>query len=279
MLAAAIIIFREVIEAGLIVGIVLAVTQGVSHRGLWISGGIIGGLLGACLVAIFAETLSNAMSGIGTELFNAGILAAAVCMLAWHNIWMARHGREMTISLRSVGQAVVAGSRSLSALAIVIGVAVLREGAEVVLFLYGVVVAEGSTGQDIFAGGMIGLALGVALSALTYLGLLRVPPKKLFAVTGTLIAFMAAGMAAQCVFFLSQAGVLTQFSQTLWDTSWILTEKSIFGRVLHTLLGYSDQPSYMQFFVYIATLVLILVSSRLALPAPIAPRHEHQIVV
>jgi high-affinity iron transporter len=279
MLAAAIIIFREVIEAGLIVGIVLAVTQGVSQRGLWISGGITGGLLGACLVAVFAETLSNAMSGIGTELFNAGILAAAVCMLAWHNIWMARHGREMTISLRSVGQAVVAGSRSLSALAIVIGVAVLREGAEVVLFLYGVVVAEGSTGQDILAGGLIGLALGVALSALTYLGLLRVPPKKLFAVTGTLIAFMAAGMAAQCVFFLSQAGVLTQFSQTLWDTSWILTDKSILGRVLHTLLGYSDQPSYMQLFVYIATLVLILVSSRLAVPAPIAPRHEHQIAV
>lgn len=278
MLAAAIIIFREVIEAGLIVGIVLAVTQGVSQRGLWISGGIAGGLLGACFVAVFAETLSNAMAGIGTELFNAGILAAAVCMLAWHNIWMARHGREMTISLRSVGQAVVAGSRSLSALAIVIGVAVLREGAEVVLFLYGVVVAEGSTGQDIFAGGLIGLALGVALSALTYLGLLRVPPKKLFAVTGTLIAFMAAGMAAQCVFFLSQAGVLTQFSQTLWDTSWILTDKSIFGRVLHTLLGYSDQPSYMQFFVYITTLVLILVSSRLAAPAPMVPRHEHPMV-
>ncbi len=277
MLAAAIIIFREIIEAGLIIGIVLAATKGVSQRGAWISYGIVGGLLGACLVAFFAEKISNAMAGIGTELFNAGILAAAVCMLAWHNIWMARHGREMTLELRSVGQAVVEGSRSLSALAIVIGVAVLREGSEVVLFLHGVIATEGSSGNEIFSGCMIGLVCGVLLSSFTYLGLLRIPPQKLFTVTSTLIAFMAAGMAAQCVFFLAQAGILTQLGQTLWDTSWLLTDKSILGKILHTLLGYSEQPSRMQFVVYIATLLLILVASRFAAPSPRWSRDEHQI--
>ena len=275
MLAAAIIIFREIIEAGLIVGIVLAVTQGVSYRGRWVSGGVIGGLLGACIVAFFADTLSKAMSGIGTELFNAGILAAAVCMLAWHNIWMARHGREMAASLRSVGHAVVSGSKSMSALAIVIGVAVLREGSEVVLFMYGIVAADSSGGRDILTGSMIGLTSGVLLTMLTYIGLVRIPPQRLFAVTGMIVAFMAAGMAAQCVFFLAQAGVLTKLGQTLWDTSWLLSDKSILGKIMHTLLGYTEQPSVMQFLVYIGTLATILVASRLAAPSPRLPRNQH----
>ena len=128
MLGALIIVFREVIEAGLIVGIVLAVTANIPRRGRWIAGGVTGGVLGAIVVAAFAEALSQALAGVGQELFNAGILAIAVVMLAWHNIWMARHGKELAAHIGDVGRAVSNGSRSLAALAIVVGVAVLRDG-------------------------------------------------------------------------------------------------------------------------------------------------------
>jgi high-affinity iron transporter len=94
MIASLIIVFREVIEAGLIVGIVLAVTSGVPRRGRWVMAGIVTGVAGATLVAVFAGALSNALAGVGQEIFNASILALAVVMLAWHNIWMARHGRK-----------------------------------------------------------------------------------------------------------------------------------------------------------------------------------------
>ena len=107
MLGALIIVFREVIEAGLIVGIVMAATRGAPHAGRWVFVGIAGGLAGAALLAIFADKIGSAMAGIGQELFNAGVLALAVVMLAWHNIWMARHGRELAAELRNVGQAVV----------------------------------------------------------------------------------------------------------------------------------------------------------------------------
>ena len=40
MLASLIIVFREVFEAGLIVGIVLAATRGVPRRGTFIAGGV-----------------------------------------------------------------------------------------------------------------------------------------------------------------------------------------------------------------------------------------------
>ena len=154
MLAAAIIVFREVIEAGLIVGIVLAATRGVQSRTAYVLAGIAAGVFGASLLAVFAGTLSNALEGAGQEVFNASILGVAVIMLGWHNVWMAQHGRELAAELAAAGRAVVAGSKTLTALAIVVAVAVLREGAEVVLFLYGVVIASGESGWGLFAGGM-----------------------------------------------------------------------------------------------------------------------------
>lgn len=254
MLAALIIVFREVFEAGLIIGIVMAVTRSVAGRERWIGGGVAGGVLGAVLVAIFTSSLSSAFEGVGQELFNAGILAVAVVMLTWHNVWMARHGRELAAEMRAVGQAVVTGSKSLAGLAVVVGVAVLREGVEVVLFLYGVVASEGGSSVGVVAGGAAGLALGGLVCLLTYFGLMTIPSRYLFGVTTVLIAFLAAGMAAQAVAFLEQANAVTALGTIVWDSSWLLSDHSILGRAFHTLIGYSDQPTAMQLLVYIATL-------------------------
>src|ERR1700690_6670 len=126
--------FREVIEAGLIVGIVMAATRGVAGRGRWVSFGIGAGVLGAALMAIFAGAISQAFEGAGQELFNASVLGIAVVMLMWHNAWMARHGREIAEEMQSIGTAGGEGAKPLTALAIVVGLAGLRPGSEVVLF-------------------------------------------------------------------------------------------------------------------------------------------------
>ena len=202
MLATLIIVFREVFEAGLIVGIVLAVTGSVPHRNSWIGGGVLTGIVAACVVAASAGALSRLFEGMGQELFNAAILAVAVIMLTWHNVWMASHGRALAGELRAAGKAVADGNKSLLALAVVVGVAVLREGSEVALFLYGVAVQGGSTGLGMLTGGALGLACGAALGALLYGSLVAVPTRHLFKVTGLLITLLAAGMAAQAVDFL-----------------------------------------------------------------------------
>lgn len=272
MLAAAIIVFREVIEAGLIVGIVLAATRGVRSREWYVLGGIGAGLAGAGLLAIFAGSLSAALEGMGQEVFSASVLAIAVVMLGWHNIWMAQHGRELAAELAEAGQAVAAGRKTLTALAIVVAIAVLREGVEVVLFLYGVVIANNNTALSLFTGGLLGLLAGAALSGLTYAGLVKIPTRYLFSVTSYLIAFLAAGMASQCVHFLDQADIVSALSSTAWDTSWLLRADSIMGRVFHTLAGYDDRPSIMQVLVYLATLTTILVAMRVCAPAKPKPK-------
>jgi high-affinity iron transporter len=263
MLGALIIVFREVFEAGLIIGIVLAATRSVPHRDRWIGGGVLAGVLAACVVAGFAGALSNLFAGMGQELFNAAILCVAVVMLTWHNVWMARHGSELAGELRSAGQAVVEGSKSLLALAVVVGVAVLREGAEVVLFLYGVLAAGADSNWGVALGGLAGLALGAMVCGLTYFGLLRIPMRALFGTTTTLIALLAAGMAAQATHFLEQANWLTALDTVVWDSGWLLPDSSFAGRALHTLVGYTDQPTAMQLTVYLAILLATFVLMRL----------------
>ena len=267
MLGALIIVFREVIEAGLIVGIVMAATRGVAGRGRWVSAGIIAGIAGAGIVAMFAGAISQAFEGAGQELFNASVLAIAVIMLMWHNAWMARHGREIAEEMQQVGPAVSEGAKPLTALAIVVGLAVLREGSEVVLFLYGIM-AQGTSGSALFAGGLLGIAAGAAFTALTYFGLIAIPSRYIFSVTSWLIALLAAGMAAQSVQFLNNAGAVVTLDRTVWDTSWILSEDSLFGKLLHTLIGYTERPSEMQLVAYVVTLFLMFLLMRLARPTP-----------
>jgi high-affinity iron transporter len=256
MLGALVIVFREVIEAGLIIGIVLAVTRGVPGRGRWIGAGVLVATLCAGLLAIFAETIANAFAGSGQEMFNAGVLGIAVVMLMWHNLWMAGHGREMAVSMAAVGKAVTAGQRPMAALALVVGLATLREGSEVVLFLYGIVVT-GTSVSSLLLGGALGLAAGAAFTALTYYGLLAIPPRYIFTVTTVLITLLAAGMAAQAAQFLDAAGVINVLGQRLWDSSAWLPQDSIVGRLLHTLIGYTDRPTELELIAYVATLAIM----------------------
>jgi high-affinity iron transporter len=256
VLAAALIVFREVLEAGLIVGIVLAATEGVRARGAWVMGGIAAGVLGACVVAAFAGVLSEAFAGSGQDLFNASILIAAVLMLSWHSLWMARHARELTRQMKALGGAVAGGERTLLALAAVVAIAVLREGSEVVLFLYGIA-AGGSGPAGMLAGGVIGLGAGALIAWLIYRGLVAIPAGKLFSVTNILIALLAAGMAGQAAVYLVKANALPALGDELWDTSGLLPDDGWIGRSLHALVGYSDRPMGVQVIAYLAVLAAL----------------------
>jgi high-affinity iron transporter len=263
MLATAVIVLREVLEAALVVSIVLAATRGVHRRGLWVGYGVAGGTLGALLVAAFAERLAAAASGLGQEIFNASVLGVAVIMLGWHQIWMSRHGRQMAAELSSVGAAVRGGSRPLYVLSIVVALAVLREGSELVLFLYGIAASGPGQTRELGSGFALGLIGGVALSLAMYLGLLRIPAKRLFTVTGWLILLLAAGMAAQAAAFLVQADILPPIGQAVWDTSRFLPDDSLVGKLLHTLIGYSAKPYGIQLGIYVLTIGLMLALTRI----------------
>ena len=166
--------------------------------------------------------------------------------------------------MRAVGQAVAEGDKPLMALAVVVGVAVLRERSEVALFLCGVAASDGGSALGLAIGGSLGLLLGAGVCLLTYFGLMRIPARTLFATTTALITLLAAGMAAQAVAFLEHANWLTSLDTVVWDSGGLLSDRSIGGRALHTLIGYTDQPTQMQLLVYIAVILATVVLMRLA---------------
>ena len=273
MLAIAVIVFREVLEAALVVGIVMAASRGVPRRGQWVLGGIVVGVIGAVLVAGFAGEIAAAMEGVGQEIFNATVLFAAVLMLGWHNVWMSRHAKEHAVEATRVGREVLSGARPLYALAIVVGLAVLREGSEAVLFVYGILAAEGGKLAALVGGGGGGLIAGVAVGMALYYGLLTIPMRHLFTVTSWMILLLAAGMASQGAAFLLQADLVPPLGN-LWDTSAILSEKSLLGQALHALIGYVARPTGIQLVFYLGTVVLIAGLMRLfgRAPAMASPR-------
>ncbi len=257
MFAAAIIVFRESLEAALIISILAAATLGIAGRARWLAGGVLAGLAGAAVLAASMEFISNLASGVGQEIFNAAVLTLAVGMLAWHNIWMSVHGREMAAQAQNAARAVKDGSRELSVLFLVVALAVLREGSETVLFLYGAATGTEDGMRSTLAGGAVGLAAGAVVGGLLYAGLLRVPLKWFFTITGGLVLLLAASMGSQVARFLVQADWLPSLGAPVWDTSDVLSQQSAAGTLLHGLVGYDAQPAGMQIVFYVLVLVAI----------------------
>ncbi len=264
MLAALVIVFREVLEAGLIVGVVLAASRGVAGRGRAVALGIAAGVGGSIVVAAFATQISSAFDGRGLELFTAAVLALAVVMLTWHVVWMADHARDLTRQMRELGRDVESGTQSVAVLGIATATAVMREGSEVVLFLSGIALQNADSAGALALGSAGGLALGALASAVLYFGLAAIPLRAVFSTTGVLVTLLAAGLAAEAVHQLSNAGLIAPvFDAQLWDSSWLLSEQSMVGRVLHVLVGYRDRPTLGQGLAYVATIAAIFSLSKL----------------
>jgi high-affinity iron transporter len=256
VLSALIIVFREVLEAALVIGIVCAATRGVRGRGVMVTLGVGAGIVGAVLVALGAERIAELAEGMGQELFNAAILLTVVVMLGAHILWMSRHGEALARDAGRAGESVRTGEKPPRILAALVGLAVLREGAEVVLFLYGIA-AGGATVGAMFAGSAAGVVLGALVGIALYSGLLTIPSRHLFAVSSALLILLAAGMAGQAAKFLIQADYLPPLSY-LWDTSWLVANDSALGQVLGTLVGYDAEPAGMQLLFYLAVIGVLV---------------------
>jgi high-affinity iron transporter len=264
MFAAALIVFRESLEAALFVGIVAAATRELAGRARWLGGGVAIGVFGAIAMALLAPTVSGWFDGLGQDVVNIAVLSVALTMLLWHCIWVASHSKEMAMDARRLGSSVQHGERKPWALLTAVALAVLREGAETVLFVGGAVAGgSGTTAGEIVLATIIGVGLGVALGALIYAGLTRVPTRHIFNVTNVLIAILAGSIASQLVKSLTQAGFIERWSTPVWDTSEVLAPDSALGTFLHALVGYDATPTGAQLLSYVAVLVLIYLGTRM----------------
>jgi len=258
MIASLLIVFREMLEMSLLLGLLFAAVRGQASARIWLVLGVLAGVCVAVLLAVFMEQLESSLDGDGEFVFNAAVLFMAALLLAWTVLWMREQGRAVGGRLADRGRAVREGRLPAVALAGVAAAAVMREGSETVFFLFGVARGADPDGWAMLIGGIAGALLALSLGMLLYLGMLRIPLGRLFGMLGLLLAVMAAGMVARGVEQLVTIAWLPPLVDPLWDSSWLIESDSLWGDVLHLLVGYTDRPSGMQVAAFVLSLLLLV---------------------
>lgn len=258
MIGSLIITFREIFEISIVLCIVLAATKGVQNRGRWIFAGLALGAIASILIGIFANEFAQLTSTLNPQLLNAIVLVVTAGLIMYTVLWMQKQGREISKQAKSIGTAVAVGEKPLHMLAIVVGLSVLREGIEVVLFLYGLIAGSESSSINVIKGAIVGSLLGVIAGLLLYYGMLRIPMKYFFSAIRWMLTFLAASMMSNAAGKLASIHILPMLGAPIWNSSMLLTQNSIIGRLLHMFLGYLDKPMGIQVVFYIATIFIIV---------------------
>jgi high-affinity iron transporter len=261
MFATSLIVFRETLEAALFVGIVAASTRGLSGRGRWLSLGVFAGLLGSLGVAAGMGQISAWADGIGQDLLNVGIIGVALIMLTWHCVWMSSHAKDMVQDAKQLAKQATLPNGSLMALAVAVALAVLREGAETVLFVAGFMSGTSESLSAIFLSVALGLTAGSLVGVLIYFGLARIKTQHLFAVTNGLILLLIGSLASQLGKNLIQSGLISHGGEPLWSTEAWLSNDSALGVFLHALAGYDANPAALQVLLYVTAVTLVWVAT------------------
>ena len=263
MLQIAIVVFREILEISLILGILSAATKEIEGRAKWILGGLTLGAIVSIALAFFTDTISDSLNGQGQEFFNGLVLLSAAAMISWTVIWMQKHAKSISGELKKLSNSIREGKKPLYILLFVVFLSTVREGTEIVLFTYSYYLA----GEDVFyisSGLIIGIIFGSAVGFALYLGILKASGKYFFIVTTYLLVFLASGIAAQGIGFWINADIVPAFGNPLFDISGILPQTSILGKFLHIFFGYLDQPAGIQLLVYFVNLAVLFLGLRVA---------------
>ncbi|EBS6918275.1 iron permease [Salmonella enterica] len=257
MIAVILIVFREVLEAGLIISVILAACKGYKISHLVIAG-ITSGVIFSGLLALFTNSIENALSGTGQEFFNSALLLTATLMLSWQIVWMSTKGKEMADTSRNEVRNILSEGNKNYAIAIVVAIAVMREGSEVVLFMYSIIISTGTSITAMFTGGIIGVIAGIVFTFLLYRGLILIPLKFIFLLSNIVLTFIAAGLASQGIGILSSIDIIPAIKDTVWDSSWLLSDNSWEGGLARAIFGYTSTPSGVQIITWILVAALIL---------------------
>jgi high-affinity iron transporter len=277
MLAAFLIMVREGLEASLIVVIIAAYLKKTGRqdlmRPMWI--GVVAAAV-LCAVAGVALQLANQeLPQAKQELLEACVGFAAVAVLTWMIFWMRRAGKaikgelEAKIDAATAVQMPGAAAKALIAMAFF---AVLREGLESALFL---LAAFQQGGAAAGIGAVLGLAVAVGLGVGLYFGSVHLDLRKFFTWTGGVIILFAAGLLAQSVRSLHEAGIWNNLQTTAWDWSSFIANGSTGGNILRGLIGYQATPTWGEVIVYWGYLIpvafLFFVGPHLRRPTAATP--------
>jgi high-affinity iron transporter len=266
---------REAFEAALLLGIVYSYLDRVGARAQyhWVTLGGVLGLVASVGAGLAVSFLSGPLLDLGPDLVAAAVIFFAVGLLTWHSWWMRQHARSISGDVqRRIDEA--RASQRLWIVGLVAFTGVFREGAETVLFLWGLMSQTTISGWSGVTGGMLGVAVAAALGWAIFRGGRRLSLSRFFAATTVLLVLVAAGLFSTGIGKLIGLGFIPA-GDALWDSSGLLDDQSLVGGFLSGLVGYRARPTAPEVIGYVVYLVgagLLLFTPRAAAPATNAAR-------
>jgi FTR1 family protein len=261
MLATFVIGLREGVEAALIVGIVAAFLHKRGRSDLlpsvWI-GVTVAALL--CLaVAIGLQVLNAGLPQQQQEALETIVGAAAVAMVTYMVLWMARHSRLLKGQLETAAADALARGSAWALVAMAFA-AVLREGLETAVFLLATVQASGNALLATL-GAVLGLGSAFAIGVGLYRGAVHINLARFFRATSFVLILVAAGLVMTCLHTAHEAGWLNVGQAPTIDLRWLLQPGSVQAAVLTGMLGLQPRPTQIEVvgWVLYAAIVLALV--------------------
>jgi len=251
-----IVTLREAFEAALVLGIIYSYLQRIGARDgfPYVTRGGVLGLLASLAIGIGVSYLSGPLLDVGPDVITVVVIFAAVVLLTWHAWWMQQHARLIKSDVQHRIDAARATNR-LWVVGMIAFTAVFREGAETVLFLWGIVAQTGG-GWGSVVGGVAGVAGAAAIGWAIFRGGQRLSLTRFFSVTTIFIILLAAGLFSSGVARLQGMGLIP-LSEPLWNTSWLLPDASLVGGFLSGLVGYRAQPTLPEVCVYVAYVLVV----------------------
>jgi len=253
-----VITLREGFEAALIVGLIYTYLEKIGARRefRYVTVGALLGVVASLILGIMVTVLSGPLVDLGPDLIGAVVLFSASGMLTWHGWWMRRHALAIRGDLQRRIDAAQA-QQQFWIVGVIAFTGVFREGAETVLFLWGLLTQVGKTaGASLLAlGGLLGVVGAVVLGVLVFHGARQLSLRRFFAWTSGFLLLLAAGLFSTGVGRLQGLGFLPA-ADTLWDTSRWLDDRSFLGSLLAGLFGYRSRPSTLEAVAYGAYLVV-----------------------
>lgn len=243
MLNALVIVWRESLEAMLVIGVLLSWIARQPQprplrRGLWL--GAWAGLALAVLLGFATYAAQSQFAGQSLEIFQLAMVLVASALIVQMVLWMHRHGRTMKRELEAqAGRA--AGALGIGAIT---ALAVAREGAETVVFLYGLSIEAGG-GQlaRLLAAAIAGFVLAAATSWIVARGARFLNYRTLFRVSEIALLLIANALLANGIDRMIAMDWLPPLLDPVWDISAILDDGRGAGRLLADFVGYRSRPA------------------------------------
>jgi high-affinity iron transporter len=257
MAATFVIVLREGFEAALLLGIVYAYLAkiGRTDSRRYVTLGAALALGASILMGVAVTVLSGPLADLGPDVIGLGVIFGAVALLTWHGWWMGRHAREMRGEVqRRIDEA--HARQRVWIVGLIAFTGVFREGAETVLFLWGLLSQlEDRSGWLALGGGAAGLLGAAMLGWLVFQGGRRLSVRRFFVATSVLVLFLAAGLFSTGVGRLQGLGWLPG-GDAVWDSSWLLDDHGVLGGLLGGLIGYRSRPSALELAAYVGYVAL-----------------------